>query len=340
MKIKILTKPLWIRKTFLPLSCNQQMMNPESYSTAFIQALEQGDRQALATIPKGEHHNHGLLGSRRERLEAHIGSRIPAPKTRMYSIADLDDYLFGVLAPLLGMEEGFVYGIGAAFQQAVEDHITVFEMSIDAGFLFNIAESPSALTTMISEIHHQLAPEIEFIPQLGLNRAGDPRKQLELLKSAIDTGFFRSLDLYGNELARPAEEFKEIYRTAAKAGWKCTAHSGEFGNAESVRHCVETLELSEVQHGIAAAASDEVMRWLQTHNIRLNICPTSNVVLSRCEDYRSHPVRRLYDQGIRLSLNTDDLMIFGQCVSDEYMNLFECGLMKASELNHIRLQSF
>jgi adenosine deaminase len=316
------------------------MMNPESYSTAFMQALERGDREALRSIPKGEHHNHGLLGSRRERLEAHIGSRIPAPKTRMYSIADLDDYLFGVLAPLLGMEEGFVYGIGAAFQQAVEDHITTFEMSIDAGFLFNISESPLALTRMIKEIHQQLAPEIEFIPQLGLNRASDPGKTLELLKSAIDTGFFRSLDLYGNELARPAEEFKEIYRTAAGAGWKCTAHSGEFGNAESVRHCVETLELSEVQHGIAAAYSEEVMQWLQTHHIRLNVCPTSNVVLSRCEAYHSHPIRSLYDHGIRLSINTDDLMIFGQSVSDEYMNLYECGLMSAAELDRIRLQSF
>ena len=72
---------------------------------------------------------------------------------------------------------------------------------------------------------------------------------------------------------------KPLYRKAREAGMKLKAHVGEFGGAEEVRRTVEVLDLDEVQHGIGAAESVEVMRWLAEHQIRLNVCPTSNVML-------------------------------------------------------------
>ena len=115
------------------------------------------------------------------------------------------------------------------------------------------------------------------------------------------------------------------------------AHVGEFGSADDVLEAVDTLELHEVQHGIAAAESPYAMRWLADHRIRLNVCPTSNVMLGRVENIRRHPIRQLYDQGVPVTINTDDLLIFDQSVSQEYLNLHRCGLMTAEELNEIRL---
>lgn len=114
------------------------------------------------------------------------------------------------------------------------------------------------------------------------------------------------------------------------------AHVGEFGTAEVIKEAVEELELDQVQHGIAAVNSKSVMRWLCDNKIQLNVCPTSNIMLSRVEDYNVHPIRKLYDNGIKVTINTDDMIIFDQSVSQEFFNLYNAGLFNANELNEIR----
>lgn len=114
------------------------------------------------------------------------------------------------------------------------------------------------------------------------------------------------------------------------------AHAGEWGDADSVQRAVEELELDEVQHGIAAAESRSVMRFLADHRVRLNICPTSNVMLGRVDSLAAHPIRRLYDAGVRVTINTDDVLMFGQSASEEYLNLYHAGLFTAAELDQIR----
>ena len=107
----------------------------ETYSKIFINALKQGDRSALALAPKSDLHNHSLLGSRRSKIEEWLGRDIPAPPAIMQSIAEMDQYLFGVLAPPLMSHEGFAYAMGAAFQQAKADGVTILEMSVDSSFV-------------------------------------------------------------------------------------------------------------------------------------------------------------------------------------------------------------
>ncbi len=72
-------------------------------------------------------------------------------------------------------------------------------------------------------------------------------------------------------MAQPITSFKSIYRKAKEKGIKLKAHVGEWGDADSIKEAVEELELDEVQHGIAAAGSLDVMKWLAAHKIQLNI---------------------------------------------------------------------
>ncbi len=60
-------------------------------------------------------------------------------------------------------------------------------------------------------------------------------------------------------------------------------------------------------------------------------------MLKRVDSYASHPIRKLYDHGIPVTINTDDLLIFNQDVSQEYLNLFKCNLLTADELDEIRM---
>ena len=147
---------------------------------------------------------------------------------------------------------------------------------------------------------------------------------------------FYSIDLYGDELAQPIDNFKSIYRRAKSEGLRLKAHVGEWGTAGDVRHAVECLELDEVQHGIAAASDASVIRFLSDHHIRLNITPTSNYLLGRVGDLKAHPIAKLYREGIDVTINSDDVLIFDSDVSKEYLRLFKSGCLSAEELDDIR----
>ena len=148
--------------------------------------------------------------------------------------------------------------------------------------------------------------------------------------------WYKSIDINAGETQQPIKNFKKIYRKAKEYGLRLKAHIGEFGTTDDVIEAVEELELDEVHHGIAAAKSDFVMKWLAKHKIQLNVCPTSNIKLQVVESYATHPIRKLYDNGIPVTINTDDMSVFNQSVSQEYLNLYKSGLMNADELDFIR----
>ena len=98
------------------------------------------------------------------------------------------------------------------------------------------------------------------------------------------------------------------------------------------------LRLDEVQHGIAAAESEEAIQFLKDRGIRLNLTPSSNLLLGRIKEMAHHPIRRLYRGGLDVTINSDDVLIFDSDVSKEYIRLFESGCLNAEELNKIRLK--
>jgi hypothetical protein len=103
-----------------------------------------------------------------------------------------------------------------------------------------------------------------------------------------------------------------------------------------VWRAVEVLELDEVQHGIAAAESATVMRFLADRQIRLNICPTSNLLLGRVARLQDHPIRKLFDAGVKVTVNSDDAIVSGVGVSEDFLRLYQAGVFTAAELDLIR----
>ncbi len=114
-------------------------------------------------------------------------------------------------------------------------------------------------------------------------------------------------------------------------------HVGETGSARDVKRAVEVLGLSEVHHGIGASASLEVMKFLADNKIQVNVCPSSNVMLGFAKDYASHPIRILVENGVKVTINTDDLLIFNSSVENEYLLLYQAGALSAQQLDDIRL---
>ncbi|HRZ41526.1 MAG TPA: hypothetical protein P5228_02360 [Bacteroidales bacterium] len=303
----------------------------------FIRALETADKALLQSVPRSDLHCHAGLSFRLEVLERWAGKKITPPPSLMESLAPMNRWITEELTELYQDRKCFEFSLKAALAEAWNDGITLLEMSIDVSFIGLYENDPMRFTRFIREAHQVVAPEVDFRPELGIARDADPGRWLPLMRDCIETGVFRSIDLYGTEDARPPEMYAEMYQHARSAGLKCKMHSGEFGTAASMEHDLNVLRPDAIQHGIAAASSQELMRRLADEGTVLNVCPTSNIRLSRVTGYRHHPIRTLFDAGIQVTLNSDDIMVFGSLVSDEYLHLFTRGVMNAEELNQIRI---
>jgi adenosine deaminase len=302
----------------------------------FVEALERRDIRSLRKVAKSDLHNHSMMGGRLRSLEKFSGLKLEPFRNGAQGVDGINDWLGKVYRPVFEKPGAFRAAVDAAFLQARSDGITLLEMSMDAflGRLLNIR--PEEVVSTLMESHQTIAPGIDFRPELGISRLLPVRTILSSLEPFLGMNFFRSIDLYDIEDAQPLENFRELYRLVKKMGFKCKAHAGEFGNADSVREAVEVLGLDEVQHGISAAGSTGVMKWLAQNRIRLNVCPASNISLKRVRSYKTHPIRILFDHGVDVTINTDDVMLFNAGNSEQYLSLWKSGLFRAEELDLIR----
>ena len=187
------------------------------------------------------------------------------------------------------------------------------------------------------EANEKIAPEIELRLQIGLSRHCPIDYLEDCLKHFWGHKEFYSIDLYGDELAQPIENFIPIYEKAAENGLVLKAHVGEWGTAQDIVTAVKALHLNEVQHGIAAVRDESVVGFLRENKIRLNITPSSNVLLGRVPNMAHHPIAQLYRSGVDVTVNSDDVLIFDSDVSKEYLRLYQSGCLTAEELDDIRV---
>jgi adenosine deaminase len=315
-------------------------MTETTDSARFIDGLQRGDPARIRAVPKGDLHHHSWMGGRLSYVERRLGVRIPPPPRVFETFDDLLHWNLYTFAPYVATTERREVAIEAALAQAAQDGVVVLATSFGTLMLERLYDNDvQRQQAAFERLRQRVAPRVELRPVLGLNRAHDPDLLLRAVEAHAGAGFYTAVDLYGDEFARPIQELKPVYRRAKQYGLRLTAHVGEYGGADSVLEAVNELELDEVQHGIAAASEPHVMRYLADHDIPLNVCPTSNVRLGRAQDYATHPIRQLYDHGVRVTVNTDDVIFFDQGVSDEFLNLYRAGTLTAEELDEIRRNS-
>ncbi|MDF2936512.1 MAG: adenosine deaminase [Paenibacillaceae bacterium] len=301
----------------------------------FMEALMQDSLSGVTHIPKSDLHSHAGRGGNIRYVAQWAKATIDPPPERFASLGGMGDWFAAHVKCHCPGLDGYLIRVQASFVQAAEDGIGVFALNFGLDEIRALGGVEPFVQT-ISGLHSRFAPETVFLPELALDRGCDPDGVKDFFEEALACGWFCSVDICGNELAQPAGRFKSLYRLARSYGMVLRAHTGEFGTADDVLEAVEELGLDEVHHGIAAAQSSFVMRRLADEGIRLHVCPTSNIMLGRAESYAGHPIRQLYDAGVPVTINTDDLLIFDQTVSQEYLNLYRSGLMTAEELNAIR----
>jgi adenosine deaminase len=165
--------------------------------------------------------------------------------------------------------------------------------------------------------------DVGFI--IGISRSNGIKPALRVVDIAANYSGLGvvGIDLFGDEEAFPPELFTTAFKVAQENGLNITVHAGEGGGETNIKIAIEELGAQRIGHGIRISNDEEMMAWVRDKEIPLEICLTSNVQTQTVPDLQSHPVRKFYDYGIKMSLNTDDPAISNITFSSELILAME-----------------
>jgi len=143
----------------------------------------------------------------------------------------------------------------------------------------------------------------------------------------------------GDERRAAPELFRDVYSHAASHGLRLTAHAGETVGPESIWSALRELKPDRIGHGLRAIDDPELVRYLAEKQIPVEVCITSNVVTGCCASLADHPVRKLFDAGVLVVLNTDDPDMFHTTLTNEYRIARDIFRFTDDELRQLAMNS-
>jgi adenosine deaminase len=125
--------------------------------------------------------------------------------------------------------------------------------------------------------------------------------------------------LGGAEVGNPPSKFVEFFRRCRERGFKVVAHAGEEGPAAYVREAIELLHVQRIDHGNSSLDDPALLQVLAQRQVPLTVCPLSNLKLKVVPSMDVHPLKKLMDAGLCVTVNSDDPSFFGGYVNDNYI---------------------
>jgi len=152
-----------------------------------------------------------------------------------------------------------------------------------------------------------------------------PERAKPIARCAAETvgEFVTGFGIGGDEMAGKPRDFLWSFDMAREAGLRLTAHAGEWGGAASVRDTIRDLDVERVGHGVQAIEDPELVDEIAEAGITLECCPGSNVFLGVFPTWASHPIEKLRERGVKVTVSTDDPPFFHTTMAREYEMLAE-----------------
>jgi adenosine deaminase/aminodeoxyfutalosine deaminase len=270
----------------------------------------------IAALPKAELHLH-LEGS----IEPETLHELDPSRSYdgLYQYADFDAFLktFGVVGKLLRGPEDYALITRRLLERLHAENVRYAEIIIAAGVVLwkqqEFAPIFDAIRAAAADSPVQVRWILDAVRQFGTDHV---LRVAELAVERRNQGVI-AFGIGGSEERGPAELFLDAFTFARREGVHLVAHAGESMGPESIWAAL-AIGAERIGHGIAAAEDDKLMCHLRERNIPLEICVTSNLVTGVVKRLEDHPVRRLYDAGVPITLNTDDPAMFRCTLEGEY----------------------
>lgn len=149
-----------------------------------------------------------------------------------------------------------------------------------------------------------------------------------------------AFDLAGAEYNYPAKKHKDAFYTVINKNMAATIHAGEAYGAESIHQALHYCRANRIGHGTRLFEDPDLMSYMRDFQIPVEICLTSNVQTRAVASFEEHPVRQYYDEGLVLSLNTDNRLMSATTVTEEYWRAHQYLGFSWAELTDLALMGF
>lgn len=225
------------------------------------------------------------------------------------------------------------------FQECVSQNVRYVECSFHIGLLNQPGmHGPEVIAAILDAA----LPGLEVRVFVGMRHNSYDAETAPIIDDCVHWTNLTGIDLHGPE-DLPLEDWTaKVWRRAAEHGKYRKAHAGEFMPAAFVGRCIDELGAQRIEHGVRAIEDPRIMRMLIDRGIGLDVCPISNLKLQveGISTMSDHPIRQLFDAGVRCTINTDDTLMFGNSLNEEYYALAADLDFTPAELARIALNGF
>lgn len=316
-------------------------------------AMPNPARDALiARLPKAELHLH-IEGSLEPEMLFALATRngvaIPfasAEEVRAaYDFSNLQDFLdiyYQGMGVLLS-EQDFFDLTWAYLERAAADNVRHVEIFFDPQ---GHTQRGVAFETVLNGIEHALK---QGEAQLGisyrlimcfLRHLGEDDAIATLAEAIPHIGRIHGVGLDSSEVGHPPSKFARVFASARELGLHVTAHAGEEGPPEYVHEALDLLKVERIDHGNRALEDIALTRRLADEGMTLTVCPLSNLRLCVIDEIGASPVKRMLDEGLRVTINADDPAYFGGYVNDNFRAVADALDLSEAEIVTLAENSF
>jgi adenosine deaminase len=303
----------------------------------------------IRSLPKAELHLH-IEGTLEPELMFELAARngVDLPYSNVESVraayqftnlqSFLDIYYRG--AAVLRTEEDFADLMRAYLHRAIADGVKRAEIFFDPQTHTARGVRFETLMRGFDAAQQGLADQIDSALILCFLRHLPEDDALDTLSDAepfLDQVVAVGLD--SSEVGHPPEKFARVFKRAKSMELRAVAHAGEEGPPEYIWQALDLLGAERIDHGVRSLEDSDLVKRLADDQIPLTVCPQSNAKLRVVGSLADHPIRRMLDAGLNVSIHSDDPAYFGGYVGDNYLNTAQALDLSKSELTRIAANS-
>ena len=165
----------------------------------------------------------------------------------------------------------------------------------------------------------------------------DNLKTIELASKYLDKGVV-AIDLAGAEALYQTASFEKLFQIAKDKNIPFTIHAGEADGKDSILSAIN-FKTKRIGHGVRCIEDNETLNIIKKNNITLEVCPTSNIQTGIFENYYDHPIKKLYDMNVLVTINVDNMTVSNIDLTQEYEKLVKIFNLNIEDLKKINLNA-
>lgn len=308
--------------------------------------------ELIRALPKAELHVHiegtfepELMFAIAQRNQIEIPYKSVEEVKQAYNFHNLQSFLdiYYAGANVLVHEQDFYDLAWAYFEKCHEDRVMHTEMFFDPqthtdrGVAFETVINGLQRACNDAQTKYGISSHLImcFLRHLSEEAAFDTLAQAMPFKNQII-----GVGLDSSEVGHPPSKFERVFAKAREAGFLVVAHAGEEGPAEYVWEALDLLKVNRIDHGVRSEEDPALMQRLIAEKMPLTVCPLSNLKLCVVDNMAEHNIRRLLQQGVHVTVNSDDPSYFGGYMNDNFIAITEALSLSNDELKKLAQNSF